>query len=726
MLTNLKLEGFRAFARPTEIDCDADAIVLVGPNGTGKTTFFDAIEWALFGKVSRLPSTRDAVGGSYLANRFTPRRTEVNLRLTSGDMGYCVRRTRDWATTSDAFAVIDDTGHETRGTSAAHLVANLTGSPRGSAAETAFLRSQCLIQDRIGRFVRDATPRERFDSLSELLGVDTVRHFYRWIDESGGRATDRANALGLSIRTLNGKIGDAEARVAALAQQARAESEITIERLGSELADLEATARALGLKWPHGMTSSDPSRILAIANDVLAQIEMRAETCAAAIREAHTLQTDQGSIEAARAVLPELAARSSSIGGQRQTLELQRGELSKELEAHSSELAELEGRLKARKTEREEFARFLVSAKAFIQTDRCPVCEQEIRRQDVLASLMERSKSLSEEERSILESRDGVVRRLSAAKATRDGIDLRLADVRRTEAEANQRSLVSRRAVDAWKKRELQLLAAFPASVDVAGVVSVAGSTEQSLNNLKSKLIGIQSQAKALVDRRELVSARAVDLGLRNERAPMLEEDQRLKVAASTFAKLTRDAKAAEIEIVQGLITAQMPVLRALYQRLNPHPLFDGLDVTYDDFGGKGEVYYRARRGDTTGNVSMMFSSAQLNAVGVCIFLSLSLMRPAGDVSWILLDDPIQNMDDYNILGLVDLLRSFRGQRQVIVSTHDDQIGELLRRKLRPQRPDERTAVHRFLSIDEEGPKIVSTVDRFVREPFVLEAAAAS
>ena len=192
MLTNLKLEGFRAFARPTEIDCDADAIVLVGPNGTGKTTFFDAIEWALFGKVSRLPSTRDAVGGSYLANRFTPRRTEVNLRLTSGDMGYCVRRTRDWATTSDAFAVIDDTGHETRGTSAAHLVANLTGSPRGSAAETAFLRSQCLIQDRIGRFVRDATPRERFDSLSELLGVDTVRHFYRWIDESGGRATDRA------------------------------------------------------------------------------------------------------------------------------------------------------------------------------------------------------------------------------------------------------------------------------------------------------------------------------------------------------------------------------------------------------------------------------------------------------------------------------------------------------------------------------------------------------
>jgi hypothetical protein len=329
-------------------------------------------------------------------------------------------------------------------------------------------------------------------------------------------------------------------------------------------------------------------------------------------------------------------------------------------------------------------------------------------------------------QRSILESRSGIEGGLSAAKAATDGIDLRLADIRRSESDVAKRLLASRRAVDTWKNGESQLLAAFPSSGDLDGVIRVAGSEARSLLDLKSKLVGIQGQAKSLVDQGDLAAARAMELRLRNERAPLVEEEQRLKAAMSTLERLTRDAKAAEIEIVQGVIAAQMPVLRALYQRLNPHPLFDGLDVTYGNFDGKGEVYYRARRGDTTGNVSMMFSSAQLNAVGVCIFLSLSLMRPAGGVSWVLLDDPIQNMDDYNILGLVDLLRSFRGQRQVIVSTHDDQIGELLRRKLRPQRPEERTAVHRFLSIDEEGPRIVSTVDQFAAQPFVLEAATAS
>jgi hypothetical protein len=647
MLVNLKLEGFRAFAAPIELDCDADAIVLVGPNGTGKTTFFDAIEWALFGKVSRLPSTRDAVGDTYLANRFTPRQTEVALSLTSDGGGYDVRRTRDWRRSSDTFVVRDDTGNEARGAAAAHIVGKLTGSPRGDAGETAYLRSQCLIQDRIGKFVRDATPRERFDSLSTLLGVETVRQFYRWIDGSSGRATGQADSLGMTIRSTNARLRDAEARVAALADRARVESEITVERIGRELADLEAAGRAVGLKWPKRLTSTDPSRILSVANDLLAQIETRAGTCAAAISEAQTLQAGQAAIGAARSALPELAARETAIGTQRKALELQRSALAKEVGERSSELAKLEGGLKARRTEREAFARFLVSAKAFIQTDHCPVCQNKINAQNVLASLTERSKSLSVEERSIIESRAGVEGGLSAAKAATDGIDLRLADIRRSESDVAKRSLASRRAVDTWKNGESQLLAAFPSSGDLEGVIRVAGSEARSLLDLRSKLVGIQGQTKSLVDQGDLATARAMELRLRSECAPLVAEEQRLKTAMSMLERLTRDAKAAEIEIVQGMIAAQMPVLRALYQRLNPHPLFDELDVTYGNFDGKGEVYYRARRGDTTGNVSMMFSSAQLNAVGVCIFLSLSLMRPAGGVSWVLLDDPIQNMDDY-------------------------------------------------------------------------------
>jgi hypothetical protein len=306
-----------------------------------------------------------------------------------------------------------------------------------------------------------------------------------------------------------------------------------------------------------------------------------------------------------------------------------------------------------------------------------------------------------------------------------DAVGARIADARSKDAEFAQRIAASKQVVESWGIREAQLVAAWPGSAGIEGAIQAAGALEQALGSVQLKLVRLQSQAKTLVDQGELASARASELRLRTEREPLTAREHRLGSAVSALERLARDAKAAEIAIVEEAIATQMPVLRALYQRLNPHPLFDSLDVKYGNFDRKGEVYYRATSGRTSGNVSMMFSSAQLNAVGVCIFLSLSLMRPKGGPSWVLLDDPIQNMDDYNILGLVDLLRSLRGERQVIVSTHDEQIGELLRRKMRPRSSEERTAVHRFISIDEDGPRIVSTVDRYAAEPFVLEAAGA-
>ena len=50
-LVQLKVNGFRGFATPYEFDLDADAVVVVGANGNGKTSLFDAILWCLSGRV---------------------------------------------------------------------------------------------------------------------------------------------------------------------------------------------------------------------------------------------------------------------------------------------------------------------------------------------------------------------------------------------------------------------------------------------------------------------------------------------------------------------------------------------------------------------------------------------------------------------------------------------------------------------------------------------------
>lgn len=55
-LSSLKLKGFRSYAGQTEVTFPSGPglTVIVGPNGFGKSTLFDAVEWALTGDLKRM------------------------------------------------------------------------------------------------------------------------------------------------------------------------------------------------------------------------------------------------------------------------------------------------------------------------------------------------------------------------------------------------------------------------------------------------------------------------------------------------------------------------------------------------------------------------------------------------------------------------------------------------------------------------------------------------
>jgi anthranilate phosphoribosyltransferase len=82
-------------------------------------------------------------------------------------------------------------------------------------------------------------------------------------------------------------------------------------------------------------------------------------------------------------------------------------------------------------------------------------------------------------------------------------------------------------------------------------------------------------------------------------------------------------------------------------------------------------------------------------------------------------------MDDFNVLGLLDLLRSVSNDRQVVLSTHDAELGELIRRKLRPLQLTRRTITHEFTGYDEHGPRVETHVDEFAETPELLPALVA-
>jgi len=53
-LMSATVEGFRAYRKTQDFDLNASVVVLYGPNGLGKTSFFDAIDYACTGRIGRL------------------------------------------------------------------------------------------------------------------------------------------------------------------------------------------------------------------------------------------------------------------------------------------------------------------------------------------------------------------------------------------------------------------------------------------------------------------------------------------------------------------------------------------------------------------------------------------------------------------------------------------------------------------------------------------------
>ena len=93
-----------------------------------------------------------------------------------------------------------------------------------------------------------------------------------------------------------------------------------------------------------------------------------------------------------------------------------------------------------------------------------------------------------------------------------------------------------------------------------------------------------------------------------------------------------------------------------------------------------------------------------MNALAVSIFLAFNLGIPAIPLNTAMLDDPLQSLDDVNLLGLIDLLRRTKDTRQLIISTHDIRFGDLLERKLRPVAQSQRTRILKFEGWNREGP----------------------
>jgi DNA repair exonuclease SbcCD ATPase subunit len=210
-------------------------------------------------------------------------------------------------------------------------------------------------------------------------------------------------------------------------------------------------------------------------------------------------------------------------------------------------------------------------------------------------------------------------------------------------------------------------------------------------------------EARRLELQRELESALS--------EAKQSAENLRLRTETGRLVdSIVEGLRGAASEVVSEQLRGIEPLLQRIYATMDPHPAFRVVRLLASFSYGRGHL--KTAIDDVLANVSSespenVLSSSQMNALAVAIFLALNLGVRSCPLNAAILDDPLQSLDDVNLLGMVDLLRRIKDRRQLLVSTHDPRFGHLLARKLRPVRADQRTRLIEIGDWNREGPVLV-------------------
>lgn len=163
---------------------------------------------------------------------------------------------------------------------------------------------------------------------------------------------------------------------------------------------------------------------------------------------------------------------------------------------------------------------------------------------------------------------------------------------------------------------------------------------------------------------------------------------------------------------------------RDLFVRLAPDepfiPAFALPQATKGDVEARLETHYRD--GSKGGNPRAMLSAGNLNTAALTLFLALHLsVKP--QLPWLIIDDPVQSMDEVHISQFAALLRTLSKQhaRQVIIAVHEKPLFDYLCLELSPAFEGDRLITVE-LGRAANGESVANTVIRDWKQDLAIAA----
>ncbi|ACL64451.1 SMC domain protein [Anaeromyxobacter dehalogenans 2CP-1] len=769
-LKRLSIKGFRRFEVEATVPLDADVILVHGPNGTGKSSVLNAIEFGLTGHVRDLELYR----ADY------PRSLR-NVKADAGEVGL------SWA---------DSKGEVY--SSRLHVGSDnlVKGVPAVAGEDARFFQERCyLSQPRLTRLLETyQTPSEEDDEaplvrfVRELLRLDVTSNLVDGLNDALDirRLRKRSTALarldanekdvqqqldvaGPALKAAEARAIELRARVAeklgaaaALGDAFTADEEPA--RLRDQLGVLIAAAReeynvvqSVRARVA-GTVSSAAVSVPAMSADLPARLA-EASSALKAVDAELTRAVDESVRSAAlagvsAALLPGESDPSARVRGVHEAI----SQAVSRVRVVDATRAELRGRIdvieqrkrainSARQeavivdqqaaASRKDLLSLLQRALPHVETsNHCPVCARDygelergslaegVRRQiGLLGGMTAADDAALRQERALRAEGDQLDRELSALRVQYDKlgaallpethaalqsaaerIDAAVALVERRaalvrgqavllneQARANTLSLRQEWTVSeiARLANELGMAAPAEATLDAVGLVIEERSRVAKLR--EGQLLS------ALASVGELEAAQEAHVRARRSAERATAQANAVAVARKRVQKTVGQVKAVfdaaketTKELVAHVFSAELNAIWVeLFSRLAPSEVF-APRLSAPEIERRNIVVSAQAVADGVtpfAQLASVLSAGNLNTAALSLFLALHLVeRPKMRV--LLLDDPVQSMDDVHVIQLSALLRALVRQqhRQIVLAVHERALYDFLYSELGPSR----------------------------------------
>jgi DNA repair protein SbcC/Rad50 len=228
-----------------------------------------------------------------------------------------------------------------------------------------------------------------------------------------------------------------------------------------------------------------------------------------------------------------------------------------------------------------------------------------------------------------------------------------------------------------------------PIGLQVSQLLEFAEREETSLNALEEHRTSAISRIRSLhAQHASRSSMLKEEADSRLEFDGLLKAKARADAAIDTARALSKKVLEVRTSIVQRIFNESLNRLWAdLFTRLAPEETFVPAFALPLRSSGTVEAVLETvqRTGKRAGNPQTMLSAGNLNTAALTLFLALHLsLEPK--LPWLLIDDPVQSMDEVHIAQFAALLRTLskRSGRRVVIAIHERPLYEYLALELSP------------------------------------------